>query len=175
MSKPISVLCVCGESDPAETGSFIEMHRRGIDVTVITWPDTRQWNMLMEAGVEGYHPIYEGSHRDAIEALYIPVEAEAFATSFVDARTEAEKAFVSVLAETPPTPFEVAAFGPLFPDELRDQIEGLMRGFSDENHPAYWVWEDSLGSAYWSDGWVMVTGKDFRFLKDAMKATGFEF
>lgn len=51
MSKPISVLCVCGASDPAETGSFIEMHCRGIDVTVITWPDTVQWDMLMEAGV----------------------------------------------------------------------------------------------------------------------------
>ena len=51
MDRPISVLAVNGESDPAETGSFIEMHRRGIDITVITWPDTFQQNMLVEAGV----------------------------------------------------------------------------------------------------------------------------
>ena len=51
MDRPISVLAVNGESDPAETGSFIEMHRRGIDITVITWPDTFQHGMLVEAGV----------------------------------------------------------------------------------------------------------------------------
>ena len=51
MSKPISVLCVNGESDPAETGSFIEMHRRGVDIKVMTWPDTFQRRMLVEAGV----------------------------------------------------------------------------------------------------------------------------
>lgn len=51
MDRPISILAVNGESDPAETGSFIEMHRRGIDITVITWPDTFQHNMLVEAGV----------------------------------------------------------------------------------------------------------------------------
>ena len=51
MSKPISVLCVNGESDPAETGSFIEMHRRGVDIKVMTWPDTFQHQMLIDAGV----------------------------------------------------------------------------------------------------------------------------
>jgi len=51
MDKPLSVLCVNGESDPAETGSFIDMHRRGIDITVITWPDTFNYNSLIEAGV----------------------------------------------------------------------------------------------------------------------------
>ena len=51
MTKPITVLAVNGESDPAETGSFIEMHRRGIDITVITWPDTFNYDALMAAGV----------------------------------------------------------------------------------------------------------------------------
>lgn len=51
MSDRISVLCINGESDPAETGSFIEMHRRGIDITVITWPDTFNYDALIEAGV----------------------------------------------------------------------------------------------------------------------------
>ena len=51
MNKPISVLAINGESDPAETGSFIEMHRRGIDITVITWPDTFNYDALIEAGV----------------------------------------------------------------------------------------------------------------------------
>ncbi len=49
--KPIRVLCINGESDPAETGSFIEMHRMGIDVTVITWPDTVNYDALLAAGV----------------------------------------------------------------------------------------------------------------------------
>ena len=49
--KPIRVLCVNGESDPAETGSFIEMHRMGIDITVITWPDTVNHDALVAAGV----------------------------------------------------------------------------------------------------------------------------
>ena len=47
----ISVLCINGESDPAETGSFIEMHKMGIDIHVITWPDTPQCASLLEAGV----------------------------------------------------------------------------------------------------------------------------
>ncbi|MCH9694666.1 MAG: glycosyltransferase family 4 protein [Gammaproteobacteria bacterium] len=51
MGKPVRVLCVNGESDPAETGSFIEMHRKGIDVTVITWPDTANYEALKAAGV----------------------------------------------------------------------------------------------------------------------------
>jgi glycosyltransferase involved in cell wall biosynthesis len=51
MSNPLAVLCVNGQSDPAETGSFIEMHKAGIDITVITWPDTFQYDMLQEAGV----------------------------------------------------------------------------------------------------------------------------
>jgi len=49
--RPIRVLCINGESDPAETGSFIEMHRMGIDITVITWPDTVNYKSLVEAGV----------------------------------------------------------------------------------------------------------------------------
>jgi len=51
MKKPLTVLCVNGESDPAETGSFIEMHRAGVDITVITWPGTYQYDLLQEAGV----------------------------------------------------------------------------------------------------------------------------
>lgn len=51
MSKPLTVLAVNGESDPAETGSFIEMHRRGVDITVITWPDTFNYDALVAAGV----------------------------------------------------------------------------------------------------------------------------
>jgi glycosyltransferase involved in cell wall biosynthesis len=49
--KPIRVLCVNGESDPAETGSFIEMHRLGIDITVMTWPGTVNHDALVAAGV----------------------------------------------------------------------------------------------------------------------------
>lgn len=51
MNKSISVLCINGESDPAETGSFIEMHRAGIDITVMTWPDTFNYDALTKAGV----------------------------------------------------------------------------------------------------------------------------
>ena len=51
MTKPLSVLCVNGESDPAETGSFIEMHRMGHDINVITWPGTFNYDALIEAGV----------------------------------------------------------------------------------------------------------------------------
>lgn len=51
MSKKLTVLCVNGESDPAETGSFIEMHRRGVDITVITWPGTFNYDALAAAGV----------------------------------------------------------------------------------------------------------------------------
>ncbi|MGY8795658.1 MAG: glycosyltransferase, partial [Woeseiales bacterium] len=47
----MTVLCVNGESDPAETGSFIEMHKRGVDITVITWPGTFNHDALVNAGV----------------------------------------------------------------------------------------------------------------------------
>jgi len=47
----LKVLCVNGESDPAETGSFIEMHKAGVDITVITWPGTFNYDALMDAGV----------------------------------------------------------------------------------------------------------------------------
>ena len=47
----MKVLCVNGESDPAETGSFIEMHKAGVDITVITWPDTFNYDALIAAGV----------------------------------------------------------------------------------------------------------------------------
>ena len=49
--QPIRVLCINGESDPAETGSFIEMHRHGIDITVMTWPGTVNHDALVAAGV----------------------------------------------------------------------------------------------------------------------------
>jgi len=49
--RPIRVLCINGESDPAETGSFIEMHRQGIDISVITWPGTVNHDALVAAGV----------------------------------------------------------------------------------------------------------------------------
>ncbi len=49
--RPVRVLCINGESDPAETGSFIEMHRMGIDITVITWPGTVNHDALVAAGV----------------------------------------------------------------------------------------------------------------------------
>jgi glycosyltransferase involved in cell wall biosynthesis len=51
LEGPIRVLLVNGESDPAEAGSFIEMHRMGIDITVITWPDTVAHDALVAAGV----------------------------------------------------------------------------------------------------------------------------
>jgi glycosyltransferase involved in cell wall biosynthesis len=51
MDRPIRALCINGESDPAETGSFIEMHRMGIDITVITWPGTVNYDALVAAGV----------------------------------------------------------------------------------------------------------------------------
>jgi len=51
VKKPLTVLAVNGQSDPAETGSFIEMHRRGVDITVLTWPDTDQCDSLIAAGV----------------------------------------------------------------------------------------------------------------------------
>jgi glycosyltransferase involved in cell wall biosynthesis len=47
----VRVLCINGESDPAETGSFIEMHRMGVDITVITWPGTINYDALIAAGV----------------------------------------------------------------------------------------------------------------------------
>ncbi len=51
MSEPFKVLCINGQSDLAETASFIEMHKAGVDITVITWPDTMQYDALIEAGV----------------------------------------------------------------------------------------------------------------------------
>lgn len=51
MTKPLTVLCVAGESDPAESGTFIEMHKAGVDITVITCPDTFSYEALIEAGV----------------------------------------------------------------------------------------------------------------------------
>jgi len=51
VDRPIRVLCINGESDPAETGSFIEMHRMGVDITVMTWPGTVNHDALVAAGV----------------------------------------------------------------------------------------------------------------------------
>lgn len=173
----------------AQAGQFLVLHDSGLsslaDLANRAWYFSGNGSltgyaaplhMLIEAGVEGYIPVPAGTHRAAVEAVYDPPKTEpVFATTFVDARTEAEKEFLRVLDQTPPIPFEVAAFGPEFPDELRGQIEGLMQGFSSESHPAYWVWEDSFGSAYWSDGWVNVRWPDFHFLKDVMTSTGLEF
>jgi glycosyltransferase involved in cell wall biosynthesis len=51
MSKPLTVLCVTGKSDPAEGGSFIEMYKAGVDITVIAWPGTFNYDALIKAGV----------------------------------------------------------------------------------------------------------------------------
>jgi len=51
VNRPLRVLAANGESDPAETGSFIEMHKRGVDITVLTWPDTLNHASLVAAGV----------------------------------------------------------------------------------------------------------------------------
>jgi glycosyltransferase involved in cell wall biosynthesis len=48
---PIRVFFVCGDSDRAETESFIEMHRMGIDITVMTWPGTASYEALIAAGI----------------------------------------------------------------------------------------------------------------------------
>jgi hypothetical protein len=45
--RPIRVLCINGASDPAETELFIEMHRMGIDISVMTWPDTVNHDALV--------------------------------------------------------------------------------------------------------------------------------
>ncbi|MDA0681650.1 MAG: glycosyltransferase family 4 protein [Proteobacteria bacterium] len=60
MTKPLTVLCVNGESDPAETGSFIEMHKRGVDITVITWPGTFNYDALIAAGVHTIPYVLKG-------------------------------------------------------------------------------------------------------------------
>lgn len=49
--QPIRLLCIIGASDAAETQSFIEMHRQGIDVSVMAWPDTAYHDALVNAGV----------------------------------------------------------------------------------------------------------------------------
>lgn len=63
MSKPLTVLCVNGESDPAETGSFIEMHKAGVDITVMTWPGTFNYDALLEAGVPTIPYVLRGKIR----------------------------------------------------------------------------------------------------------------
>ncbi len=45
------MLCVAGESDPAEAGSFIEMYKSGVDITVIIRPGTFNYEPLIKAGV----------------------------------------------------------------------------------------------------------------------------
>lgn len=62
MSEPLTVLAVNGESDPAETGSFIELHKRGVDITVITWPDTFNHEALLKAGVSTIPYILRGKY-----------------------------------------------------------------------------------------------------------------
>jgi glycosyltransferase involved in cell wall biosynthesis len=49
--RPIRVLCISGDSDRAESESFIEMHRMGIEITVMTWPETASYKALVAAGV----------------------------------------------------------------------------------------------------------------------------
>jgi len=51
MDRPIRVFFICGDSDRAETESFIEMHRMGIDITVMTWPGTASYEALVAAGI----------------------------------------------------------------------------------------------------------------------------
>ena len=51
-NRPVRVLCINGQSDTAETGSFIEMHRKGVDITVMTWPGTMNHEALVAAGVQ---------------------------------------------------------------------------------------------------------------------------
>ena len=50
-NSPIRVLCINGKSDAAEIQSFIEMHRKGIDITVMAWPATAHYDALVKAGV----------------------------------------------------------------------------------------------------------------------------
>lgn len=77
---------------------------------------------------------------------------------------------VRILAISPPVPNDGLAFGPGFPGDLRVEIERLMVGFSNEMHPAFWVWEESLGAAYSSDGWVKTEWPDFHFVRDGIAA-----
>jgi len=49
--RPICVICISGDSDRAEAESFIEMHRMGIDITIMTWPGTASYEALIKAGV----------------------------------------------------------------------------------------------------------------------------
>lgn len=137
-------------------------------------------HMLNEAGVEGYTETPVGTHIAAVAKVYDnAVDPDnpdpVFATVFVDARSDDQKEHVVVLEETPYMPFPAAAFGPRFDDDLRAEIESLLRGFSHEAHPAHWVWENSLGAAYASDGWVKANWRDFHFLKDVLEDTGFTF
>ena len=60
MNKPLRILAVNGESDPAETGSFIEMRKSGVDITVITWPGTFNHDRLIEAGVPTISYVLKG-------------------------------------------------------------------------------------------------------------------
>ncbi|MBT8092101.1 MAG: glycosyltransferase family 4 protein [Gammaproteobacteria bacterium] len=50
-NRPIRVLCIAGESDRAEAESFIQMHRMGIDITVMIWPGIASYEALIAAGV----------------------------------------------------------------------------------------------------------------------------
>jgi len=65
LTTPVSVLAVNGESDPAETGSFIEMYRRGVDITVMTWPDTFNHDSLVAAGVPTIPYVIRGKYSPA--------------------------------------------------------------------------------------------------------------
>jgi len=49
--RPIRVLCICGLGDQAETQSFIEMRRQGIDITVMVRPGTLHHETLVKEGV----------------------------------------------------------------------------------------------------------------------------
>ena len=70
MSKPLTVLCVNGESDPAETGSFIEMHKAGVEITVITWPNTFNYDALMKAGVPTIPYVLTGQNKPEMHSLH---------------------------------------------------------------------------------------------------------
>jgi hypothetical protein len=57
MDKPLTVLCVNGESDPAETGSFIELHKAGIFNRRMRRHITSQRLMIIQVLISERHGI----------------------------------------------------------------------------------------------------------------------
>ena len=144
--------------------------------------------MLKMAGVEDYNPILapphdKNPHAGAVQAVYDnavstdPDLEPVFASVYVDARNDIKDAHpdvfdvVRVLEESPPYPHTVLVFGPEFPDKERRQIEDLIVGFSDPEHPAHWVWEGSIGVGR-TTGVETVANSEFKFLEEAVEASG---